>query len=62
VLVGLAVLAFFAALLLERGAAASPASQTSGSVTPSQSDGGTFFSPGSIAPAQDAPSTSTGVS
>jgi hypothetical protein len=57
-----AVLAFFASVMLERGAATSPSSQSSGSVASSQTDSGTFFGSGSIAPAQEAPSTQTSVS
>jgi hypothetical protein len=54
-------MAFFAAMIVERGASATPkqSAATPAPVVPNGSDG---FQPGVIAPAQGQPSTSTGTS
>jgi len=60
-----AVLAFFGAMALERGAhAASTSSGTQPAVSSDQSgdDGSGLFDDGGLAPAQGLPSTSTGTS
>jgi hypothetical protein len=59
-----ALIAFFGAMTLERGAhAASSSSGTRPPVSSDQSDDGSgFFDDGGLAPAQGPPSTSTGTS
>jgi hypothetical protein len=64
-ILAVAVIAFFGAMALERGAhAASTSSGTQPSVSSEQSDddGSGFFDDGGLAPAQGPPSTSTGTS
>jgi hypothetical protein len=61
-ILAVAVIAFFGAMTVERGAA-HKSTGTQPSASSSQLDGGSdFFDNGSIAPAQGAPSTSTGTS
>jgi hypothetical protein len=62
VLLAAAVIAFFGAMTVERGAAA-PASSHSPAASSSESDQGSgLFDQGGLAPAQGPPSTSTGTS
>ena len=56
-----ALIAFFAAMLAERGAASSASNESPGSSSLPADDSGSF-EPGGITPTQSEPSTSTGTS
>jgi len=59
-----ALIAFFGAMALERGAhaASSPASSRPAASSDESDDGSGFFDNGGLAPSQGAPSTGTGTS
>jgi len=57
-----ALIAFFAAMLAERGAASSSSNQSTPASSFLPNDDSGTFEPGGIGPAQSQPSTSTGTS
>jgi hypothetical protein len=57
-----ALLAFFGAIILERGTASANADHSAPASAPSSIDGSDGFDSGGLAPSQGAPSTSTGTS
>ena len=61
-IIAVAVIAFFGAMAVERGAAHKSTGTQPAVSSSEQDDGSGFFDDGSIAPAQGAPSTSTGTS